>query len=94
MFDGNAPPRDALERLAQALQAGGYGSIRYDRIGYGQSKASAKWIGSYADEAAVAAAVVAQVRNSRDFSKVIVLGESAGAYVACLAAKAGTQADG
>jgi pimeloyl-ACP methyl ester carboxylesterase len=89
-----APPRDALARLAEALQAGGYGSIRYDRIGYGQSKPGPKWTGSYADEAAVAAAVIQQARKSRDFSQVLVAGESAGAYVACLAAKSRATADG
>jgi pimeloyl-ACP methyl ester carboxylesterase/quercetin dioxygenase-like cupin family protein len=94
LLDAKAPPRDALKRLAEALQAGGYGSVRYDRVGVGRSKPGPKWTGSYADEAAVAAAVIEQARKSRDFTNVIVLGESAGAYVACLAAKSGTQADG
>jgi pimeloyl-ACP methyl ester carboxylesterase/quercetin dioxygenase-like cupin family protein len=93
-FTPGAPPRDALARLAEALQAGGYGSIRYDRIGYGQSKPGPQWKGAYADEAAVAAAVIQQARKSRDFSQILVAGESAGAYVACLAAKSGTSADG
>jgi pimeloyl-ACP methyl ester carboxylesterase/quercetin dioxygenase-like cupin family protein len=94
LLDGKTPPRDALKRLAEALQAGGYASVRFDRVGYGRSKPGPKWTGSYADEATVAAAVIEQARKSRDFTKVIVAGESAGAYVACLAAKAGTQADG
>ncbi len=94
LLDSKAPPRDALRRLAEAFQAGGYGSVRYDRVGYGRSKPRAKWTGSYADEAAVAAAVIEAARERREFKKVIVLGESAGAYVACLAAQAGTQADG
>lgn len=94
LFDPKAPPRDALRRLAEALQAGGYGSVRYDRVGYGRSRPRPKWTGSYTDEAAVAAGLIEAVRARRDFTKVIVLGESAGAYVACLAAKAGTQADG
>jgi hypothetical protein len=94
LLDRGAPPRDALRRLAEALQAGGYGSVRYDRVGYGRSKPGEQWTGSYADEAAVAAAVIEATRQRREFTKVIVLGESAGAYVACLAAKAGTKADG
>ena len=94
LFDSKAPPRDALRRLAEALQAGGFGSVRYDRVGYGRSKPGPKWTGSYADEAAVAAAVIEAARERREFTKVLVLGESAGAYVACLAAKAGTHADG
>lgn len=93
-FDSKAPPRDALRRLAEALQAGGYGSVRFDRVGFGRSKPGPQWTGSYADEAAVAAAVIEATRARREFTKVIVLGESAGAYVACLAAKSGTQADG
>jgi pimeloyl-ACP methyl ester carboxylesterase/quercetin dioxygenase-like cupin family protein len=93
-FDSKAPPRDALRRLAEALQAGGYGSVRYDRVGYGRSKPGPRWTGSYTDEAAVAAAVIEATGKRRDFKKVIVLGESAGAYVACLAARSGTQADG
>lgn len=94
LLDVKAPPRDALRRLAEALQAGGYGSVRYDRVGYGRSKPGPEWTGSSADEGAVAAAVIEAVRKRRDFTKVIVLGENAGAYAACLAAKAGTQADG
>ena len=94
MFDATAPPRDALLRLAEALQAGGYASVRYDRVGYGLSKPTAAWKGTYTDEAAVAAAVIQRARGDKQFSRVIVLGESAGGYVACLAAKNGTQADG
>jgi pimeloyl-ACP methyl ester carboxylesterase/quercetin dioxygenase-like cupin family protein len=94
LFEEQVPSRDALLRLAQALQAGGYATLRYDRVGYGRSRPGAKWSGTYADEAAVATAVIQHARRKRDFSKVIVLGESAGAYVACLAAKGGTQADG
>ena len=42
LFDKNAPPRDALKRLAEALDGGGYASFRYDRVGYGLSKPAAK----------------------------------------------------
>lgn len=94
LFDKNAPPRDALKRLAEALDGGGYASFRYDRVGYGLSKPAAKWTGTYSDEAVVAATVIERIRKDGRFGKVIVVGESAGAYVACLAAKAGTQADG
>ena len=94
LLEEKAPPRDALLRLAEALQAGGYATLRYDRVGYGRSRPGAKWSGTYAEEAAVASAVIEHARRKREFSKVIVLGESAGAYVACLAARTGTQADG
>ena len=90
----DAPPRDALRRLAEALQAGGYGSVRYDRVGHGQSKPGEAWTGSDADQAAVAAAVIERARKGRDFTKVIVIAEGEAAAVACLAAKAGIAADG
>jgi len=89
----NAPPRDALARLAEALAGGGYASLRYDQVGHGKSKPKQGWTGSYTDGAQVAAAVIKYARRDVRFDKVIVIGESAGAYLACLAAKEGTQAD-
>ncbi len=94
MLDKKAPPRDALLRWAEALEAGGYASFRYDKAGYGQSKTKTGWKGTYRDEATVAVAVIQQFQRDARFSKVIVAGESAGAYVACLAAKEGTEAHG
>jgi hypothetical protein len=88
------PPRDALRRLAEALQAGGYGSVRFDRVGYGQSMPGATWTGSDADQAAVAAAVIERSKKSRDFTKVVVLAEHEAARIANLAAKGGALADG
>src|SRR5687767_6783976 len=67
----SAPPRDALRRLAEALQAGGYGSVRFDQVGYGLSHPTGKWTGSDADRAAVAVAVIQRAQKSRDFTKVI-----------------------
>jgi pimeloyl-ACP methyl ester carboxylesterase/quercetin dioxygenase-like cupin family protein len=93
MFRAGAPPRDALLRLAQALEAGGYASLRYDKVGFGGSKPKDAWRGTYAQEAEILAAVIGQAHKDERFGKVVVAGESAGAYVACLAAKAGTQAD-
>ncbi len=93
MFRTGTPKRDALLRLAQALEAGGYVSLRYDKVGYGASKPKDGWRGTYSQEAEVLAAVIVQARKDERFSKLIVAGESAGAYIACLAAKAGTQAD-
>jgi len=89
----HAPPRDALARLAEALAGGGYASLRYDQVGHGKSKPKQGWTGSYTDGAQVATAVIAHARRDVRFDKVIVIGESAGAYLACLAAKDGTQAD-
>jgi pimeloyl-ACP methyl ester carboxylesterase/quercetin dioxygenase-like cupin family protein/protein tyrosine phosphatase (PTP) superfamily phosphohydrolase (DUF442 family) len=90
---GDAPPRDALRRLAEALALGGYASIRYDKVGFGGSKAKAGWKGRYVDEAELAAAAIRYARQLPDVDQVVVAGESAGAYLACLAAKAGVQAD-
>jgi pimeloyl-ACP methyl ester carboxylesterase len=86
------PNRNALKRLAEALAAAGYASLRYDRVGYGQSKRGPGWTGTYHDEAEVAARAIAWARQQPEVSEVIVAAESAGAYLACLAAEAGTQA--
>lgn len=94
LLNKQAPPRDALRRWAEALQAGGYASFRYDKVGFGQSKPKTGWQGTYANEATIAAAIIEQFQQDGRFGKVIVAGESAGAYVACLAAKEGTQASG
>ena len=93
LVTGKAPPRDALKRLAEALAAEGYASMRFDRVGYGSSKPQAGWNGTYHDEARAAAAVIQFARQQSGVGEVIVAGESAGAYLACLAAKEGVQAD-
>jgi pimeloyl-ACP methyl ester carboxylesterase/quercetin dioxygenase-like cupin family protein len=87
------PKRDALARLAAALADKGYASLRYDKVGHGGSKPKVNWSGTYTDEAAVAAAAIRHVRGLKTFSSVVVAGESAGGYLACLAAKDGTAAD-
>jgi len=94
MQRAGAPPRDALFRLAEALRAAGYASLRYDRVGVGRSRAAATWTGTYTDEARVLAAVVRSARKMESVGPVILAGESAGGYLACLAARAGTHADG
>jgi pimeloyl-ACP methyl ester carboxylesterase len=87
------PPRDALKRLAQQLASAGYCSVRYDKVGYGGSKPKKAWTGSYHDEAEVAAAAIQFARKRKNVSQVIAAGESAGAYLACLAAADGVEAD-
>jgi hypothetical protein len=94
MQRAGVPARDALFRLAEALRASGYGSIRYDRVGVGASKPGPAWSGTYTDEGRVLAAVVRSARKLRNAGSIIVAGESAGGYLACLAAKLGAQADG
>lgn len=93
MLRAGVPPRDALKRLAWALARKGYASLRYDKVGYAGSKATDGWKGTYGDESALAAAAIEYARSREDVSQVIVAGESAGAYLACLAAKAGVEAD-
>ncbi|HWB11957.1 MAG TPA: alpha/beta fold hydrolase [Pirellulales bacterium] len=89
----DAPKRDAIKRLAHALATRGYASIRYDKVGFGKSEARPGWTGSYVNESQVAEAVIQHARKHDDAEKVVVVGESAGAYLACLAAQRGTQAD-
>jgi pimeloyl-ACP methyl ester carboxylesterase len=93
LTEPGVPPRNALKRLADALARAGYASLRFDRVGYGASKPHAGWTGSYHQEAEVAAAAIRWAREQTNLSAVIVAGESAGAYLACLAAEAGTAAD-
>ncbi|MBX3442682.1 MAG: alpha/beta fold hydrolase [Planctomyces sp.] len=88
-----APPREALQRLAGALAEAGYASLRFDRVGYGESRPRDGWSGTYADEARVAAAAIRFVRDSGEFGPIVAIGESAGGYLACLAAQAGMSAD-
>jgi fermentation-respiration switch protein FrsA (DUF1100 family) len=80
----DAPPRDALKRLAEALARGGVASLRYDKVGQGASKPTNKMTGSYADEAAIAAAAIEYARSRPEIGKVFVAGESAGGRVALL----------
>ncbi|HKX61235.1 MAG TPA: alpha/beta hydrolase, partial [Verrucomicrobiae bacterium] len=88
------PPRHALRRLAEELAAAGYATLRFDRVGYGESRAKKTWTGSYREESQVAAAAIRFARRQREASRVLVVGESAGAYLACLAAQDGVPADG
>jgi len=87
------PERRAIERLAESLAGGGYGSFRYDQVGHGTSKAKSGYLDLYAGDAAVLADVYAYLRGRAECSHVVAAGESAGAYVASLAAKAGAHAD-
>jgi pimeloyl-ACP methyl ester carboxylesterase/quercetin dioxygenase-like cupin family protein len=87
------PQRDAIKRLALQLADKGYASIRYDKVGIGESKGTEAWRNTYQQDAEVVAAAVRFGREQGEFERVVVAGESAGAYVACLAAKAGLKAD-
>ncbi len=93
MIRAGVPKRDALKRLAEDLLARGYASLRFDRVGFGASKPNSRWMGNYSDEASAATAVIQYARQRKEFDRIVVVGESAGAYFACLAAKDGVQAD-
>lgn len=94
MTNRSIPPRNAIRRLAEELAGAGYASLRFDRVGYGESRAKKTWTGSYREESQVAAAAIRFARRQREVSRVLAVGESAGAYLACLAAQDGTPADG
>jgi pimeloyl-ACP methyl ester carboxylesterase/quercetin dioxygenase-like cupin family protein len=87
------PFRDALRRLAHALADRGYASVRYDKVGHGESRAETGWTGSYTDEAAVVETAIATIRERFPDHRVVVAGESAGAYLACIAASHEVEAD-
>ena len=87
------PQRTALKRLAESLAGAGYGSFRYDQVGHGESRAKAGYRDLYAGDADVLAEIYGYLRGRSECSKVIAAGESAGAYVVSLAAKAGARAD-
>lgn len=91
---GEAAPRDALKKLADALTEAGYASLRYDRVGYGASKPTQNWRGTYQDELQVALAAISAAHRPRELGKVIVVGEGDGAYLACLAAAESAPVDG
>ncbi|MEP0843654.1 MAG: alpha/beta fold hydrolase [Phycisphaerae bacterium] len=85
--------RDALRRLARRLAEGGYASLRWDKRGRGISPPGPQPVTNEM-EADDLAAAVKTARSHPRISAVIVAGESAGGYFACLAAANGVQADG
>lgn len=87
------PERSALKRLAEALAAAGYGSFRYDQVGHGESRPKAGWKDLYEYDARVLAGIYQYLRGRPECHGLVAIGESAGAYVACLAARAGHLAD-
>jgi fermentation-respiration switch protein FrsA (DUF1100 family)/quercetin dioxygenase-like cupin family protein len=89
----NIPPRTALKRLAESLAAAGYGSFRYDQIGQGSSRAKPGYKDLYAGDAEVLAGIYHYLRGRPECSRIIAAGESAGAYIISLAARAGAHAD-
>jgi pimeloyl-ACP methyl ester carboxylesterase/quercetin dioxygenase-like cupin family protein len=87
------PERKALQRLAESLAGAGYGSFRYDQVGFGESRAKAGYRDLYDGDAEVLAEIYRYVRSRSECKSVIAAGESAGAYVVSLAARRGAHAD-
>jgi uncharacterized protein len=88
-----APKRDALKRLSHELVEAGYATLRFDKRGYGLSS-NPTGVVTYQDQAEDLKAAMLFARRRTDILSVIVAGESAGAYLACLAAKDLLFADG
>lgn len=88
-----APPRDALRRLAGALAEAGWAVLRYDRPGYGESTTYPGFRNCYHEQAAALAAAM-EWASAEVAGPLVVAGESAGAYAACLAAADRATADG
>lgn len=88
-----APERTALKRLSESLAAEGYASFRYDHVGHGASRPAANWRDLYQSDAEVLAGIFGYLRALPECGKLVAIGESAGAYVACLAARDGAHAD-
>lgn len=86
------PRRDALKRLAERLARAGYASIRWDKRGYDATPAGPRPT-TNEDETADLCSVMRFARSHGMISRVVVAGESAGAYFACRAARVGVRAD-
>jgi len=87
------PERAALKRFAETLARAGYGSFRYDQVGRGASRPKAGWKDLYQGDARVLADLYSHLRSRPECGKIIAAGESAGAYIASLAAREGAHAD-
>lgn len=91
----DAPPRYAIRRLAHRLATEGYASIRWDKPGCGSSR----WPGvhpridDYADVLAGAHQLLSAMPRV-DPERILIAGESAGAYYATWLARRGEQMHG
>jgi pimeloyl-ACP methyl ester carboxylesterase len=71
------------------LSESGFACLRYDQPGFLGSRRVKPWSGSYRDQAAVVKAAIAFARSRTEVSKVLVMAEDVGGYIACLAAEPG-----
>ncbi len=82
-------PNNAYKQLAEALAAKGIATLRYDKRAIGQSAAAATSesdlrFDTYVDDAA---GWVAQLRQDKRFSRIVIAGHSEGSLVGMLAAR-------
>jgi uncharacterized protein len=90
-YDG--PPRKAMQLLAYKLAESGYASLRWDKVGTGQSL-FLELHPPHIDNHVKALEAVFNFFRMHPFidpDRVVVAGESAGAYYTCLMAKKGTE---
>lgn len=87
--------RDAIRRWAHRLAAAGYASIRWDKPGHGASpwSGSPPRIDDYADALETAYRFLAACPSVHG-ERVLIAGESAGAYYACWLARRGVHPAG
>ncbi|MBE8725595.1 alpha/beta hydrolase family protein [Flavobacterium hungaricum] len=88
--NGNNPmmKNNSLKMLAEALAKNGIASLRYDKRGIGESKASAISEGSLVFENYIedAKSWVNLLKQDKRFSKVIIIGHSEGSLIGMIAA--------
>jgi pimeloyl-ACP methyl ester carboxylesterase len=80
------PVRTDYLSFEHMLSESGFACLRYDQPGFAGSKRIRPWSGSYKDQAAVVKAAVEFARGRAEISKVMVMAEDVGGYIACLAA--------
>ena len=91
--NASAPQRNALKRLSDHLVESGYATLRFDKRGFGDSSKPTGLV-TYQNQTDDLKAAMLFARHQTNILTVIVAGESAGAYLACLAAKDSVFADG
>lgn len=88
--DGNNPAmkNNSLKKLAYELSKNGIASLRYDKRGIAESKASAKSEADlrFEDYVEDAKAWIALLKADNRFSKIVVIGHSEGSLIGMLAA--------
>lgn len=90
--DYSGPPRKAMRRLANSLAENGFASLRWDKLGFGESvlKEGPPHIQDHVDALHAALSFMAE-HPDIDGSRLVIAGESAGAHYTTLLAKRGVE---